>query len=221
MELTFINKVARAADVYSFIFQPSESISWKAGQYMDFEITHTNPDDRGTHRWFTISSAPFEKNVMVTTRFTERSSTFKSALLKLKPGDRIMSGLPRGDFIIGSDQQHYILIAGGIGITPYRSMLEQLKHEGKDLRIDLLYANQNEDLVFIKELGQLKEELDNFKIHKFIDRRISEQDLKIFTEQPDTVFYISGPRPMVEAYETMLQKMIDPERIKTDYFPGY
>lgn len=221
MELELIGQHPEAGDAVSFIFRPDKSLSWIPGQYLDWEIPHDNPDSRGTHHWFTISAAPHEGHLMLTTRINPNGSSFKKALSALRPGDRITSGLPRGDFVIQDDNHHYVLIAGGIGITPFRSMLSQLNHDGINLRIDLLYLNNTDELVFGKELEEFQTKLTNFKLHKFIDRRIEKSDLEAFTQDSSSVFYLSGPKAMVESYQNLLETMVDPDRIKTDYFPGY
>lgn len=224
MKLKLIATKPETENVQSFIFEPQEPLQWQAGQYLHYILDHPNRDDRGVERWFTISAAPFEKNVMLTTRFaTEKSSSFKQALLRLKPGDTVEADTPEGEFTYQGDAYHYVLIAGGIGITPYRSMLTQLDHDGKDIRADLLYLNRDENFVFNNELADLERRHPGFHVHKFTgDRRLGEDDLTPYTKNASALFYISGPRPMVEAYEHLLEKMgVPKERIKVDYFPGY
>jgi glycine betaine catabolism B len=221
MELEFIKDVPRTDNVKSFIFMPKQSVVWKPGQYMDFEIPHPSPDERGTHHWFTISSAPFERNIMITTRLSRDGSSFKKALAGLRPGDIISSGLPRGDFVVEDLGSHYIFIAGGIGITPFRSMLLQLDHEHKPISVDLLYLNSDDNYVFEDEFTALEKKNRHFKLHKYTDRRLDNQDLADYYNSPDSVFYLSGPRGMVESYQKLLESEISADRIKTDYFPGY
>lgn len=220
MELKFINSVPRTENITSYIFQPTQPISWKPGQYMDFEIPHNSPDSRGTHHWFTISSAPFEQQIMITTRLFRDGSTFKKALAALQAGDIILSGLPRGDFTVDNLSQRYIFIAGGIGITPFRSILLQLEHENKRPKVDLLYVNNDKSYVFEDEFKEIEHKNDSFKLHKFTGR-ILEDDLIDYFTAPNTVFFLSGPRGMVENYQRLLETKIPSDRIKTDYFPGY
>lgn len=224
MKLRFVGKKKQIEGVYTFTFEPGKKVSWMPGQYLHYELPHPGTDDRGIERWFTISAAPFEGRIMLTTRFDgESRSSFKEALLNLKAGDTIEAGEPRGEFLLEPDAKRHILIAGGIGITPYRSQLVQLDHDGKQLNADLLYANRDDNFVFDDELKKLAARHPEFRIRKFVDKqRITEEDLRSYLEDEATVFYISGPRPMVETYQHMLEKLdVDPERIKTDYFPGY
>ncbi|HEX5394999.1 MAG TPA: FAD-dependent oxidoreductase [Candidatus Saccharimonadales bacterium] len=224
MKLKFLGKQKVIENVYSFTFEPSKKVKWQPGQYLHYELPHPDADDRGVERWFTISAPPYMGNIMLTTRFdTERSSTFKRALQKLEPGTQIEAGEPRGDFLLEPGAARHILIAGGIGVTPYHSMLLQLDHDNKPLNIDLFYANRDQNFVFDGEFQDLAARHPEFKIHKYIgNERIQKQDLEPFLAGKKNIFYVSGPRLMVEAYQHMLEDMgAEPERIKTDYFPGY
>jgi len=235
MKLKFIEKKKEAGDSVSFIFsakggssfgrEPVESISWKAGQFLIYFLPHEEPDVRGKQRFFTISSAPFEKHVMLTTRiFPENKSSFKKALEELKPGGLVDVKGPDGDFIIEDPNKNFVFIAGGIGITPYHSIIKQLNFEQKPLNIELLYANKTDEFVFKDELEQISSTNPNFKITYIISPQHVDQ--KYIRENvqdiPSKRFYVSGPEPMVESLYEMLKGMgIKEENIKTDYFPGY
>lgn len=231
MKLRLVGKKKEIENVYSFIFEPSlpagqtgKKVSWQPGQYLHYELPHPEADDRGIERWFTVSAAPYEKHITLTTRFDdERSSTFKNALQRLKPGTEIKADEPRGDFLLEPDASRHVLIAGGIGITPYRSMLLQLDHDNNRLNVDLFYANRDENFVFDDEFQKLAAKHPEFKVHKFVgDERFTANDLKPYLENESIIFYISGPRPMVETYQHLLEELnADSERIKTDSFPGY
>jgi ferredoxin-NADP reductase len=223
MKIKLISKNSEVPGVYSFVFKPDKPISWVPGQYMHYVLPHSNPDNRGIERWFTISAAPFEKNLHITTRFAgDKGSSFKKALLNLDVGSEFEADGPEGKFTLQKGNVHHILIAGGIGITPYRSMLAQLNHDNKDAPAELLYANQDENLVFGDELAKIEANLKFFHVHPFIGRRLVPNDFKKYVDQTNSVFYLSGPEPLVENYENVLQKMgVAKEQIKTDFFPGY
>ena len=76
MELILIKKIKETRDSFSFVFKPEKKIYWKPGQCIFFKVPHENPDDRGITRPFSISSAPFEKEIMITSKFD-----FKKAVL--------------------------------------------------------------------------------------------------------------------------------------------
>ena len=225
MKLKFKERKDNEGDVKSFIFDPQEPMSWKAGQFLIYFLPHENPDIRGKQRFFTISAAPFEKHVMLSTRiFEENRSSFKKALLNLKSGDEVEVKGPDGDFTVGDPSKNFVFIAGGIGITPFRSIIKQLNYEKKPLNITLLYANSDDQFPFKEEFEKIAKENPNFKIHyivspKHIDEEVIKETVPNLSEP---IFYVSGPEPMVETLSEMLIKMgIPEERIKTDYFPGY
>ncbi len=223
MKLKLVSVKPEIKDVRSFFFEAETPQEWKPGQYMHYFLQHPHEDDRGIERWFTISNAPFETQVRITTRFSEKSSTFKQALSKLNVGDQIEAEGPGGKFVMAEGDVHHIFIAGGIGITPFRSMLAQLDHDGAKMDIELLYANRDEELVFGDELKAIEAKNDGFKIRTFIgEKRIVEEDMKPYISEPRNIFYVSGPEPMVEDFKKMLEGLgASEERIKTDYFPGY
>ena len=224
MKLKLIQIKPEVENVRTFVWESDEPVEWQPGQYMHYVFPHPDEDDRGEERWFTISAAPFEKHLQVTTRFTEpQGSSFKKALKALRLGDTIQADGPKGKFVITEPDRKHIFVAGGIGITPYRSMLAQLDHDGQDLKIELLYANRDQNFVFGEELAAFAARRSNFHIHKFVgERRIEEADLKPYADDPQAIIYLSGPEPMVEAFEETLQKLGVPEdRYKTDFFPGY
>ena len=71
MKLKLTARKREVPGVESFIFKPAEPIVWQAGQYLHYVLNHAPTDDRGSDRWFTIASAPYERHVMVTTRFAD------------------------------------------------------------------------------------------------------------------------------------------------------
>jgi len=221
MKLTLIEKKKLTPEVFSFVFKPEKKLKWKAGQYLIYTLPHKNMDLRGKMRFFTISSSPFQKFPTISTKIVKESSSFKKALNKLKIGDEISAKGPDGDFVIGNLNKHYIFIAGGIGITPFASIIRQLDFEKKKINVTLLYSGKTKDLPFKKNFEQISRSHNEFKINYFIGKRIDEKILKKFIKEKYT-FYVSGPDPMVEEMEKLLFKLgIKKENFKDDYFSGY
>jgi ferredoxin-NADP reductase len=166
MKLVFRERIAAQGNVTRFVFQPETPLSWQPGQYIHYDLPHPDTDSRGTERWFTISSAPFEKEVWITTRiFDADGSSFKRHLLRMEPGQAIEADLPEGDFIVEDPSKSYVFVAGGIGITPFRSILKQLHHDGKSIKVELLYANRDaESIAFKDELEAISKAHDGFSI---------------------------------------------------------
>lgn len=224
MKLTLIEKRPEVAGVTTFVFEASGPFHWTAGQYLHYVLPHKNPDDRGMERWFTISAAPFEGNIQITTRHFENGSTFKKELFAMPIGGTIESDSTEGDFTVPDPAQKMVFIAGGIGITPFRSILAELDHNGVAINAKLLYANQDSNFIFKPELEGFVQKHPGFTIHYFTgEERIDEKAIRTdVADLTSTIFYVSGPERMVEVYEKMLLGMGIPDaHIKRDYFPGY
>lgn len=224
MKLKLTDTKQEASDTVSFLFQPDEDLKWQAGQFLHYTLHHEPTDDRGSDRWFTISSAPHEDHVMITTRFTsEKGSSFKNALKNLKKGEEIEAEGPDGDFIVEDPQKDMVFIAGGIGITPYRSIFLDLDHNNKPINVNLLYSNRTDEVVFRKEFNELQKRHPEFKIHYLIGQRVDEETIRKYVpDLTSPLFYVSGPEPMVESIGDNLKKLgVPDDHIKQDFFPGY
>lgn len=217
--------------INSFWFEPERPLDYIAGQYIEMTIKHDKPDDRDIKRWFTVSSSPSDAPLIsITTKFSKPSSSFKKALLGLKKGDTVIISDPMGDFVLPIDAEIPLtFVAGGIGITPFHSIIKWL-HDTKQSRdISLLYAAKTEsELVFLKlfESYGMKRQI----ILSEPDNNWSGQtgklsgQLIISTTKPakDSLVFVSGPEPMVEALQDQLTSGgIDKSRQVGDFFPGY
>jgi ferredoxin-NADP reductase len=223
MHLTLIEKHPETNDVVSFIFQPQEPTTWIAGQFLTLVVPHENPDSHGTEHYFTISAAPYEGHIQITTRLT--GSTFKDALNALPIGDTVEAKDIDGDFTLQEPKGQYVFIAGGIGITPFHSIIKQLVHEEKHLNAQLIYGNRDAgQIVFKQELEAWAAVNPDFTIQNVISPQMIDEET-IRSKVPDlqaVTFYVSGPEPMVEALEkTMAGMGIQEDRMIRDYFPGY
>lgn len=227
MKLIFQEKSKVEDDAITFIFKPETKFTWRAGQYLFYTLPTKNPDNRGVTRYFTISSAPSEGHVAITTRIFDKPSTFKKSLLKLKPGDEIEASGPDGKFTVDDPKRNMIFISGGIGITPFRSILKEADINGQKLNVTLLYGNRNEDAVFKSELESFKINNPNLKIEYFISPdHIEESAIRSIVNSKSSIvnplFYISGPAPLVRSIRDIVKSEgISMDNIKLDSFPGY
>lgn len=225
MELTLIDKKQESLSATSFFFKPSSPALWTPGQFLIYTLNHKNPDVRGKMRFFTISSAPFEDHIAITTRIDEKApSSFKKALSQMKPGEKIQAKGPDGNFILEDVFAEYVFIAGGIGITPFRAIILDLANDKSPIKITLLYANKNEDILFKKDFEEIKKSNPNFKISYFISpNHITEDSIrKLVPDLKKPIYYISGPNNMVEDLFSLLKNLgIEEKKIKLDYFHGY
>lgn len=225
MELTLIGKKMETLNSVSFIFRPDSPMQWIPGQYLIYTLNHENPDLRGKMRFFTISSAPFENYISITTKIDDKSpSSFKKTLNQMPIGGKIQTKGPDGNFIIEDVFAEYVFIAGGIGITPFRPIILDLTKDKSPIKITLLYANNNEDILFKNGLEEAGKSNLNLKINYFISpNRINEDSIKQLVPDLKTpIFFISGPNTMVEEISSILKNLgVQDKKIKSDYFDGY
>ncbi len=227
-KLKFIEKRKEAQNAYTFVFS-REGVEFEAGQHFAFVLPHEKPDNRSVFRIFTISSAPNKDHIAITTRFFgEESSSFKKALMLLNPGDTVTvrGPSPLSDvFRIKDFSQKFIFIAGGIGITPFHSVLTQAALAGNQLQGELFYANSDTDFIFSEELDSAAAKQDNFKINKIISPdRVTVEQLKacINRQGQDVIFKISGTQGFVKNYRNLLRHELKIPRgqIKTYAYTG-
>jgi ferredoxin-NADP reductase len=108
---------------------------------MEWTLAHPNTDDRGNRRYFTLASSPAERNLRLGVKFYQKSSTFNKAMLSMDKDTEIVASQVAGDFVLPDDpQQKCVFLAGGIGVTPFRSMIKYLLDSRQRRPITLFYT---------------------------------------------------------------------------------
>lgn len=230
-------KVQSAADTFEFVFAPDRTLSFKPGQYLEWTLAQKRPDNRGIRRYFTIASAPTESDVRLGVKFYPNSSTYKKALQAMKPGEAMVAAQLAGDFVLPKDPKRKIVfIAGGIGVTPFRSMIQFLLDHKEKRPVILLYSNKTkEEIAYADVFARAQEELGIRTVYTLADKdkippgwkgRVGMLDAAMIAEEvPDfreRIFFISGPHGMVVGIQKTLRDMGVPKNhIKTDFFPGF
>ena len=226
MKLILVSKRRETEeDVTSFLFRSDAPLKWQAGQFLHYRLPHPDADDRGITRYFTIASAPLERHVMLTTRFASgRSSSFKRALRDLAVGAAVEVSEPDGDFVVGDPADQHVLIAGGIGVTPFRAILLDLDQREMPINATLLYANRTPDFIYKAELDRLASRHPRLAVRYLVSpERVSHASIRAVAPDVATpTFHVSGPEPFVESVGSMLSALGVPDaHVKRDYFPGY
>ncbi len=231
MKVTLDHTHDEADNIRTFFFRPEQPVRFTAGQFAEWTLKHPHPDDRGSKRWFTISSSPTEELVTVTTKHAaDKGSSFKHALFHLKLGDEIIMSEPMGDFVLPKlVQTPLVFVAGGIGVTPFHSILTWLTATGEERPIKLLYAVRNEDEIVFEETFDKAGIKPIYVVSEPSDAWGGERgqlsaEMILGLEKPDenTLVYVSGPEPMVEKLEKDLKKAgLGKEQFVGDYFPNY
>lgn len=221
-----------ATNIRTFFFKPEQPVHYTAGQFTELTLPHPHADDRGIKRWFTLSSAPDEEFLTITTKYAgdDKSSTFKKALFNLQPGAEVDLAAPMGDFVLPKlIQTPLVFVAGGIGLTPFHSMFEWLAATGEQRPIKFLYGVRNEDeIVFqdtFKRAGIEPTMVVSDPSPAWGGQRgrlSAELILGLTKPEKDTLIYASGPEPMVEVLEKDFKKAgIGKDRLVLDFFPNY
>src|SRR5690625_3833476 len=141
-ELLFIEYYQESENVYTFVFEKDANVTWKPGQHGLFHITHKS--FKNPTRPFCISTVPIENKIKITTRIDEHPSDFKKAMLDLETGMTMKVNGLVGSFYL-KDHCPSVFIAGGMGITPFRSMLKQIDVEALNQKIKLLYIHSSKE----------------------------------------------------------------------------
>jgi ferredoxin-NADP reductase/Na+-translocating ferredoxin:NAD+ oxidoreductase RnfD subunit len=235
--LTLKKKVQIAPASFAFIFVPNRKLAFAPGQYMEWTLGHNDPDSRGNRRYFTLANSPTEDELRVGVKFYPNSSSFKQARLAMDQESKIVAGQLAGDFVLPDDPyQKCVFIAGGIGITPFRSMIQYLLDRRERRPIVLFYVNRTaDDIVYTNIFNRALKELRIRTIYTITDTSqipswwrwklgyITPQMLA--QEVPDykeCLFYISGPAGMINSFKELLHDLgVSDAQIKTAYFPGF
>jgi ferredoxin-NADP reductase len=234
---TIKNRRWLSPDTIEILLPLQKQLAFAPGQYMEWTLPHEKADSRGTRRYFTIASSPTEDVLRLGVKLYPKSSSFKTALAESDGDTPIVGAQVSGDFTLPRDATRKLaFIAGGIGITPFRSMIKYLLDTKQPRPIVLLYSNKTADeMVYRDVFDQARQELGIRTVYTFTDRakrspgwngRVGRIDAKmIAAEVPDyreRTFYLSGPQAMVDAFEATLNRMgVSGDQIKTDFFPGF
>ena len=236
MNARLVDRRMIAVRTLAFEIDPAEPFDFKAGQTCDVLIPHpAQTDDRGNARTFSIASPPGVTPLLFATRLTD--SAFKRTLAEAPPGLLLELDGPYGSFTLHHNAARpAVFLAGGIGITPFHSMIADVSRRRLPHRITLLYANTSASSApFLDELERWGRENANFRLAATITApvtsepwpfdtgRIDAAFVKTHVQDPGAaVFYIAGPARFVEAMGSLVTAIgADPDSVKSEEFPGY
>lgn len=226
-----------AAGTTAFHFSRPPGFEYKPGQAIDLILPLPGgPSAEGERHAFSLVSAPFQNELCITTRM--RDSEYKRRLKSLKPGAAVNIDGPFGSLVLHNKASRAgVLIAGGIGITPFMSMLRNAAHTALPQPLLLLYSNRlPEDAAFLQELLQLEQKNPHFHMLATMTQmaksgqpwagETSKLDANIIkraiADLPDPVVYLAGPPAMVAALRLTLNSAgIDDDDIRAEEFYGY
>jgi ferredoxin-NADP reductase/nitrite reductase/ring-hydroxylating ferredoxin subunit len=217
-------------------------IDYTAGQYAFFKLDRISGDAKGPIRHFSIASSPTEQDhILISTRI--RDTQYKQKLASLKEGAKILVWGPEGDFVLHDDySKPAVFLSGGIGVTPFRSMIKYATDKQLPIKITMFDSNKNQqNILYKEEFDRWAEQNKNFKViyavteeeqeainsnwsgergrigKLMLERHLSKGEIG------NAIFYICGPPGMLKAMQELLQKemQIPKDRFKVEAFTGY
>jgi len=237
LTLRLKNRHEVAEGTMAFQFEKPHGWTFKPGQFMDVTLIEPpETDAEGNSRTFSIASAPYEDVLTIATRM--RDTAFKRVLKTMPLASQVKIEGPSGDLTLHeSASRPAVLLAGGIGITPFRSIVLQAAKDKLSHRIFLFYSNRRpEDAPFLKELESLEYENPNFElIGTMTEMAKSQRPWSGETEQISQgmlakylkgveapIYYIAGPPEMVKGLNATLKRSgIGDGDIRAEEFAGY
>jgi ferredoxin-NADP reductase len=212
-----------------------EDVEFKPGQYFFVTLPDVGyQDERGLRRHITVVTSPNERGVLgFATRM--RDSAFKRSLREVPPGTEVEVEPPKGDFVLPEETSRpLVFVAGGIGITVFRSMLRYIREERLPHRVTLVYSNRDrESTAFLDELRELEQEIPDFRLVLTMtqdsgwdgeSRRIDAQFFRDYLgdDLNEYTFLVAGPPGMVEGMQEALAEVgVKEENVVAQRYSGY
>lgn len=225
VELEFREIYKETSDIYTFVFEKPENMSWEPGQHAIFRNLQCKVDGDKNYRIFSIASIVEEEKVMFSTRITKDATDCKKKFLELKKGDKISIEDPLGRFLLTDYDKPIFAIVGGIGITPIRAFLKDMDLKSiNPNRLDLLYSDDRGEFAYKDTLKWLDKKYSGFHLNLISDRKIFMEKIEEGSKEMrnNALYYISGtPGMNAVIKEKLLEMGVDKENIKTDNFIGY
>lgn len=237
VRLTLVETRELAASTQEFVFKADRSMPFKAGQYLEWALPHRRPDLRGSRRYFTIAASPTEEHLRLGIKLGPgRISSFKTALAAMTPGQWLTAAHAAGDFTLPEDPTiPLVWIAGGIGVTPFRSMAKFLNDTKDKRKVDLLYlAGLPEAFAYRDVFDEAAKKL-GIRVHYILTDPTKdpkwagptgpltpEMLAKLVPDWSSRRYYVSGPSGLVASLRGKLSASgIKASDIKVDDFPGF
>jgi len=221
IELTVKQVRSEAPQHLSVVYDRPRGFDYEPGDWVDLDL---GSDLRGG-RTYSLSSSPTEPDLMIT--FKEGLSEIKKTLAGSRPGDTARITAYGNDYEFHlNEHRTSVLIAGGVGVAPFRSMLKEMVDRSSLGAVELVYLNQTDAFLFRDELDTWQAELQNahidYVVTKGLKRKDREKLLRDIISAEAHHYFIAGPEGMIESTEELLDSMgVDHDDIRIDSFGGY
>lgn len=219
-----------APNIVTYWFRPERPVRFDAGQFIEIYLPHVPADNRGLWREFSLSNAPHEELISITTNFYTPSSTYKQTLKSLAPGAEVIMKDPMGDFVLPKDTSiPLVFVAAGLGSVPFVSMVKWLLKRNEQRQIQLIHSVSSPDEFLFYDLWK-QYDLDFVPLvtrpdntwkghagHLNVDRL-----LELMGPLENKLIYLAGPQSFIEPFfNELLATGIPRSQLLLDYFPGY
>jgi ferredoxin-NADP reductase len=212
-----------------------EEVEFRPGQYFWVELPDRgHEDEKGLRRHISVATSPTDRGVLgLCTRL--RDTAFKKTLAELAVGDEVDVEQPKGDYRLPEDtNREYVFVAGGIGITVFRSMLRYIRDTGEPYRVTLVYSNRDRaGTAFLDELQELEQQIPGLRLlltmtedegwdgeSRFVGPDLLNDHLE--GGLADHTYLVAGPPALVEAVAGQLSEAgVPEEQVLPDRFSGY
>lgn len=221
IELTVKHVRPETPQHLSVVFERPRGFDFEPGDWVDLAFA---TELRGG-RTYSLSSSPTEPDLMIT--FKEGQSEIKRALAKAAPGDSMRITAFGNDYEFQLDEHRdSVLIAGGVGVAPFRSMLKEMLDARRSGSVVLVYLNATHDFLFRDELDAWGSELPEARVEYLVTQGVKRKDRERLLRDVIPVdahhYYVAGSEGMIESTEALLDTMgVDHDDIRIDSFGGY
>ncbi len=235
-DVRLLKRIIETSTKRTYLFERPDAFNFVPGQFAVVRLLDFEGSTRDSLRQFSISSSPEDEFISISTQVIGRNSAYKDKLDSLRPGDPVYLTGPNGSFTPGSKDGDMMFIAGGVGITPFRSMIRHFYFTGFKGRIYLVHSSRShDDILFFQEMEELRKKVSWLYIHRFLTRdsrkfagiintRIDAEGLKrIVNGNIPELFMISGPPQFVDDVGKALIDTLEISEsiVKKEKFLGY
>ena len=221
IELTVKEVRAETPQHVSVVYERPRGFDYEPGDWVDLDF---GTEFKGG-KTYSLSSSPTEPDLMVT--FKEGLSQVKIALAGSAPGDTVRITAYGNDYEFHlNEHRNSVLIAGGVGVAPFRSMLKEMVDRQSLGQVEMVYLNQSDDFLFKDEFDTWQRQLANAHIDYVMTKGLKRKDREKLLRDVISVdahhYFIAGPEGMIESTEALLDTMsVNHDDIRIDSFGGY
>jgi ferredoxin-NADP reductase len=221
LELTVTHVRPETPQHLSVVFERPRGFDYDPGDWVDLAFA----DELRGGKTYSLSSSPTEPELMIT--FKEGQSEVKRALASAAPGSSMRITAYGNDYEFQLDEHRdSVLIAGGVGVAPFRSMMKEMLDARRSGSIELVYLNATDDFLFKDELDAWQAQLPDAHVHYLVTKGVKRKDRERMLRElvPVTAhhYYVAGSEGMIESTEALLDSMgVDHDDIRIDSFGGY